>query len=419
MYLLTTCASCAAPLGSKRAKQCSRCKTRYCSATCQRDHWARGHQSLCKKIKKAGDAETYHANEKYKVAVAVAVAACAEDTKGQTCYICKEAIQRVNEEGLVSGHCACRGPAGFVHVGCLVHQSVTLIHDEAMDKSVAATKNAAYRKLGPKWRRLWFNCPRCKGEYCGDVQIALGWSCWCSHRLNQRDEMVNQEAYSIFARISVRALALRLFAKKHFEEARALYLALLNSVPPGTLTMDTGSTEASLEREETIGDMDKLAICHGKLGRADDELTARKLVHHATRSLFGRRATYATAIKLASVLLDQHYVHDALELLSDICPDVAGDLGFDHHLTVELFHLLCRARWMHHFYGREGYRDDLREAVTELLGLLGLNLTWEVSQPIRNTLRLALTHQLDWSLEDLNLDPSELEAIISAGLFRG
>ena len=66
MYLLTTCASCAAPLDSKGAKQCSRCKTRYCSATCQREHWARGgHDSLCKKIKKGGGAEEYHADRSY------------------------------------------------------------------------------------------------------------------------------------------------------------------------------------------------------------------------------------------------------------------------------------------------------------------------------------------------------------------
>ena len=66
MYLLTTCATCAAPLDSKGAKQCSRCKTRYCSAICQREHWARGgHDSLCKKIKKGGGAEEYHADTIY------------------------------------------------------------------------------------------------------------------------------------------------------------------------------------------------------------------------------------------------------------------------------------------------------------------------------------------------------------------
>jgi len=34
---------------------------------------------------------------------------------------------------------------------------------------------------------------------------------------------------------------------------------------------------------------------------------------------------------------------------------------------------------------------------------------WEQYDSIRDTLRLALTHQLDWSLEDLDLSPSQAE----------
>ena len=75
--LLKNCASCAAPL-PRLAKQCSRCKTRYCSAACQKKHWEEGgHDALCKKIKKGGGAEQYHADKKYKEAVAAAVEACA------------------------------------------------------------------------------------------------------------------------------------------------------------------------------------------------------------------------------------------------------------------------------------------------------------------------------------------------------
>ena len=43
---------------------------------------------MCKKIHRGGNAEQYNADKKYKEAVAVAVEACADDTKGQTCYIC-------------------------------------------------------------------------------------------------------------------------------------------------------------------------------------------------------------------------------------------------------------------------------------------------------------------------------------------
>ena len=76
--ILTNCAACAAPLPHK-AKQCSRCKTRYCGPACQKKHWDEGgHDALCKKIKKGGGAEQYHADQKYKEAVAEAVEACAD-----------------------------------------------------------------------------------------------------------------------------------------------------------------------------------------------------------------------------------------------------------------------------------------------------------------------------------------------------
>ena len=77
--ILTTCAACAAPLAHD-APRCVRCKVRYCDSTCQHDHWRRGHKQMCKKIHRGGNAEQYHADKKYKEAVAVAVEACADDT---------------------------------------------------------------------------------------------------------------------------------------------------------------------------------------------------------------------------------------------------------------------------------------------------------------------------------------------------
>ena len=77
--ILTNCAACAAPL-AHTAPRCIRCQTRYCNKTCQHDHWRRGHKQMCKKIHRGGNAEQYHADKKYKEAVAVAVEACADDT---------------------------------------------------------------------------------------------------------------------------------------------------------------------------------------------------------------------------------------------------------------------------------------------------------------------------------------------------
>ena len=130
--ILTNCAACAVPL-PRPAKQCSRCKTLYCGPACQMQHWERGgHDALCKKIKKGGGAEQYHADKKCKEAVAVAVEACADDTKGQTCYICLEAVHPRTGEGLVRG-CACGDrdgvsspELGVVHVSCLARQAKIL-----------------------------------------------------------------------------------------------------------------------------------------------------------------------------------------------------------------------------------------------------------------------------------------------------
>ena len=121
--ILTQCAVCAVPLGLSLGKKCGRCSTRYCGPECQKQHWKEGgHDNICKKIKKAGGAEQYHANTKYAEAVTVAAEACAEDTKGQTCYICTQALHWKTKEGLVR-MCACRGTAGFAHVSCLAEQA--------------------------------------------------------------------------------------------------------------------------------------------------------------------------------------------------------------------------------------------------------------------------------------------------------
>ena len=78
--ILTNCAACAAPL-AHNAPRCVRCHTRYCNKTCQHDHWRRGHKQICKRIHRGGNAEQYHADKKYKEAVAVAVEACADNAE--------------------------------------------------------------------------------------------------------------------------------------------------------------------------------------------------------------------------------------------------------------------------------------------------------------------------------------------------
>ena len=133
-------------------------------------HWKEGgHDKLCKPIKKAGGAEQYNANTKYTEAVAVAAEECADDTKGQTCYICTQAFHWKTKEGLVRG-CACRGTAGFAHVSCLAEQAKILVAE-------AEENNLDYKVLNERWHR-WHRCSLCEQEYHGVVACALGWACW-------------------------------------------------------------------------------------------------------------------------------------------------------------------------------------------------------------------------------------------------
>ena len=158
-------------------KKCGRCSTRYCGPECQVQHWKEGgHDKLCKPIKKAGGAEQYNANKKYAEAVAVAAEACADDTKGQTCYICMEAVHSRTREGLVRG-CACgdrdgvaSGRTGIAHVSCLAEQAKILYAE-------AEENNLDGKVLNARWLR-WQKCSLCEQEYHGAVCCALGWASW-------------------------------------------------------------------------------------------------------------------------------------------------------------------------------------------------------------------------------------------------
>ena len=205
--ILTTCAACAAPLAHD-APRCVRCKVRYCDSTCQHDHWRRGHKQMCKKIHRGGNAEYYHANKKYKEAVAEAVEACAADTKGQTCYICMEAVHASTGEGLVRG-CACEGNQGFAHVSCLVRQDEVYVGEktrELQEKMVHRIKEEKYKgevaqavsnrsaTLADIYdevavlNKLALSCKLCKKQHDPIILHALGWGCWkrCASKTESR-----------------------------------------------------------------------------------------------------------------------------------------------------------------------------------------------------------------------------------------
>ena len=143
---------------------------------------------MCKKIHRGGNAEQYHVDKKYKEAVAEAVEACAEDAKGQTCYICTKSVHRITGEGLVRG-CACQGNQGWVHVSCLVRRDEIMM-DEAKDRAQCHTWKPTLSKMeeAANIAKGMLSCKLCQKQYDGIILRALGWGCWkrCASKSEQR-----------------------------------------------------------------------------------------------------------------------------------------------------------------------------------------------------------------------------------------
>ena len=335
--ILTQCAVCATDLGLSRGKKCGRCSTRYCGPECQKQHWeGGGHDKLCRKIKKAGGAEQYNANNKYLEAVAVAAEACVEDTKGQTCFICTQALHWKTKEGLVRG-CACRGTAGFAHVSCLAEQA-KLLFAEAEENNLGA------KVFNERFRR-WHTCSLCEQQYHGVVYCALGWACWKTYAGRPETDQVRQMAMSL--------LGNGLYAVGHYADALA--------VKEAELAMER-RTGASVEK--IIVTQTNLATTYARLGRLGEALRVRQDVYSARVELNGEEHedTLLAANNCAGSLTSLERFEEAKSLLRKKLPVARRVLGENDDLTL-------RVRWN---YATALYKDpaatldDLREAVTTL-----------------------------------------------------
>ena len=335
--LLTNCASCAAELGLTSGKKCGRCSTRYCGAACQKQHWERGgHDKLCKTIKKAGGAEVYNANKKYTEAVAVAAEACAEDTKGQTCYICTQALHWKTKEGLVRG-CACRGTAGLAHVSCLAEQAKILIAE-------AEENNLGAKAIHSRFQR-WDKCSLCEQDYHGVVSCALGWACWKTY--------VGQPEGGWLRRLAMSVLGNGLFEAGHFEDALAVQeadLAMMRrlDVPEKTMLVTQGN----------------LARTYVMLGQVEHAVRIERDIYSAELKLYGaeNRQTLVSANNYASSLFKLERFDEAKSLLRRTVPLLRPFFGESHEFTLRMRSLYAKAL----YYDEGATLDDIREAVTTL-----------------------------------------------------
>ena len=260
--ILTQCAVCATELGLSLGKKCGRCSTRYCGPECQVQHWKEGgHDNLCKLIKKAGGAEQYNANQKYTAAVAVAAEACAEDTKGQTCYICTQALHWKTKEGLVRGV-------------------------RAAGRRASRTCRA-WRRRRRFWSRrsrrtIWDLRRKMRGGGGGRRAACAsnGTTASCGARSVGRLEDVRERPEADQTRcLAMGVLGSGLSAAERHEEAL--------SVQEVELAM---ARRLSASEDHILGLLGNLASTYTELGRDEEALPLRRDVYSSTMKLEGRRS---------------------------------------------------------------------------------------------------------------------------------
>ena len=335
--ILTQCPVCAAPLPDLTAKQCSRCKTRYCGRACQEQHWKEGgHDKLCKQIKRSGGAEQYNGNKKYAEAVAAAVEKCADNTKGQTCFICMQALHWKTKEGLVRG-CSCRGTAGFAHVSCLAEQAKILFAE-------AEENNLGVDTWNERWPR-WEHCSLCGQNYHGAVRCALGWACWKTY--------VGRPERDWPRRLAMNQLGCGLSEAGHHEDSL--------SVREAELSMER---RLGAPKESILATQGNLASSYARLKRLEEAQNLYRDVYFGQLKLYGAedRQTLISASNYANTLVQLQHFEEAKALLRKAMPVARRVLGENHELTLKM-----RSLYAQSLYADNGATlDNLREAVSTL-----------------------------------------------------
>ena len=270
------------------------------------------------------------AAQKYEEAVKVAAEACAEDTAGQTCYICHG--EGDEDEGLVRG-CACRGATGYAHVTCLAR-----LAEDAGNRELRGAG-------GPGFRR-WHTCGLCEQRYQGLVACALGWACWKTY--------VSWPAETDVIRgYAMGQLGSGLSAGRYHEDAL--------TVREAELAM---KRRLGLSEESILVSQGNLAYTCRRSGRHERALQIERDVHAGWLRLYGEEDehTFIAAGNYANSLLDLERFEEAKALLRRTIPVARRVLGDSHRST-----LVNRCSYAESLFNDEDATlDDLREAVTTL-----------------------------------------------------
>ena len=261
-----------------------------------------------------------------------AVEACADDTKGQTCFICTQALHWKTKEGLVRG-CSCRGTAGFAHVSCLVEQAKILVAD------------AEERNLDDDKFERWYTCGLCEQEHHGVVRCALGWACWKTY--------VGRPEADRTRIMAMNQLGNGLNAAKHHEDALSVREAELS------MRRRLGESEADM-----LTAQGNLANTYADLGRVEEALHMRRDVYSGRLKLLGEEhnSTVLAANNYAILLATLKRFKEAKSLLRPAIPVARRVLGESHDLTLSMRSIHASTLYL----DPGATFDDLREAVTTL-----------------------------------------------------
>ena len=301
--LLSTCVVCGAELATKA---CARCKTLYCSPHCQQEHWNTGHKRMCKKIQRAGGAEQFHADAKFKEAADAAVASCAAEGVPQDaeCFICRSSIEG---KGIVSG-CACHGGMGLAHVACLVRQGeVSVKEEEEWGTGEGIEK--------------WWKCFDCGQKFHGAVKLALGWACWKTY-LGRPDT-------AWIRCTSMQILGGALLDSSLGEEALTVFEANLALV----------RRYWSHDEAVVLSVQTNIAVCLSGLERDDEALALKRGIYAKEVATLGvsHKNTILDGNNIAGTMLDLQLWDEAKAFIRDqLLPTAQTSLGPDDDLTLLL-----------------------------------------------------------------------------------
>ena len=256
--------------------------------------------------------------------------------KGQTCYICTQALHWKTKEGLVRG-CACRGTAGFAHVSCLAEQAKILFAE-------AEENNLGWEAQNLRWIR-WSACSLCEQDYHGVVFCALGWACWKTYLGRPETDQVQWMAMTV--------LGNSLSSARCDEDALAVREAELS------LQRRVGASEIS-----NLVSQSNLAATYQRLGRLEKASSMQRDVYSGYLKIMGEEhsQTLSAANNYANSLVGLDHFEEAKALLRKVTLVARRALGEGNSTTLRL-------RWI---YAQSLYRnpgatlDDLREAVTTL-----------------------------------------------------